>query len=62
MWSIEVTLDGCPVPYELCRCVQPDAVAAVVLALCRAQDARPVTVRRLPADPQRSLVNPEVVT
>lgn len=48
MFSIKVTLDGCGVPMELCRCTSPEAVASVVLALCKSTDSRPLTVQREP--------------
>lgn len=47
MWTIEVLLDGCPLPYEVCRCSTPNAVAAIVLALCHGDDMRPITIRRI---------------
>lgn len=47
MWSIEVQLDGSPMPLELCRCVTVESVAAIVTALCRSTETRPFTVRRI---------------
>lgn len=47
MWAVEVMLDGCPIPYEVCRCSTPNAVAAIVLALCHGDGMRPITIRRI---------------
>lgn len=51
MWSIEVQLDGCPIPYELCKCDTPESVSAVVLALCRSRETRPLTLKRIAPTP-----------
>lgn len=51
MWAIEVTLDGNPLPLELCKCTTPESVTAVILSITRSEDMRPVTVRRLAGYP-----------
>lgn len=51
MWDIEVTLDDNPYPLRLCRCLTPDVAGAIVEALCRASETRPVTVRRVEGAP-----------
>ena len=58
MWTVEITLDGYPIPYGLCRCDTADAVAAIVLALCRARDMRPITIRHDPHEPATVPVPP----
>lgn len=51
MWDIDVSLADNPYPLRLCRCTTPEIVSAIVLALCRAQEARPITIKRVEAEP-----------
>ena len=51
MWIVEVELEGCLYPLELCRPLTADAVAEVVRTLCRVGMARPVRIVRVPEAP-----------
>lgn len=50
-WTIRVCLDGNPIPLDLCRCISIDAVGAIVEALCRSKDTRPIVIVRDPDQP-----------
>ena len=66
MFVLEIQPTGNPMTFELCRSDSADAVAAVVLALCRSELAAPITIRAVPgalsAPPVRPGPWPEEVT
>lgn len=46
MWDVEIMLDGCPIPYRLCRCERKEFVIAIIDALLDTSETRPIVIKK----------------